>query len=244
MKIEVCIDNIESVHIAQNAGADRLELCACLSVGGVTPSYSLIKSAVDFANIPCYVMIRPRAGDFLFSTQEVNMMLDDIHLAKQLGAQGIVIGALTKHADIDLSVCETLIQAAEGLGVTFHRAFDLCRDPVTSLEQLIQLGCERVLTSGQKASAVEGQPLIKQLVSQASNRIRIMAGAGINAQNAALLVKNTGITELHLSGKGYRLSEMPYHENAVMGENSEDDQKIWQTDFATIRAVKTSVEKY
>lgn len=129
MKIEVCIDNIESVHIAQNAGANRLELCACLSVGGVTPSYSLIKSAVDFANIPCYVMIRPRAGDFLFSTQEVNMMLEDIRLAKELGAQGIVIGALTKHADIDLSVCETLIQAAEGLGVTFHRAFDLVAIP-------------------------------------------------------------------------------------------------------------------
>ncbi|HHT7855597.1 copper homeostasis protein CutC [Pasteurella multocida] len=244
MKLEVCIDNIESAIIAENAGADRLEICSSLALGGLTSSYSLIKNVINIVNIPCYIMIRPRAGDFLFSTQEVNMMLDDIRLAKQLGAQGIVIGALTKHADIDLSVCETLIQAAEGLGVTFHRAFDLCRDPVTSLEQLIQLGCERVLTSGQKASAVEGQPLIKQLVSQASNRIRIMAGAGINAQNAALLVKNTGITELHLSGKGYRLSEMPYHANAVMGENGENDQKIWRTDFDKIRAVKASIEKY
>ncbi|MGC6406953.1 copper homeostasis protein CutC [Bisgaard Taxon 45] len=244
MKIEVCIDNIESVLIAQRAGADRLELCGCLSVGGVTPPYSLIKSAVNLAQIPCYVMIRPRAGDFLFNAHEVKMMIDDIHLAKQLGAQGIVIGALTKHAEIDLSVCETLIQAAEGLGVTFHRAFDLCRDPIASLTQLIQLGCERVLTSGQKANAIAGQPLIKQLVELASNRITIMAGAGINAENASWLAENTGVSELHLSGKSYRLSEMQSHAEAVMGENSQDDQKIWRADFSKIRAVKTRVEKY
>ncbi|MGC6360372.1 copper homeostasis protein CutC [Bisgaard Taxon 45] len=244
MKIEVCIDNIESVFIAQHAGADRLELCGCLSVGGVTPLYSLIKSAVNLAQIPCYVMIRPRAGDFLFNTHEVKMMIDDIHLAKQLGAQGIVIGALTQHAEIDLSVCERLIQAAEGLGVTFHRAFDLCRDPITSLTQLIQLGCERVLTSGQKANAIAGQPLIKQLVELASNRITIMAGAGINAENAAWLAENTGVSELHLSGKSYRLSEMQSHAEAVMGENSQDDQKIWRADFSKIQAVKARVEKY
>ncbi|MDO5054468.1 MAG: copper homeostasis protein CutC [Pasteurella oralis] len=238
MKVEVCIDNIESALSAEQAGADRLELCSCLAIGGVTPQYSLIKSAVNFSKIPCYVMIRPRAGDFLFNRYEVQMMVEDIQIVKALGAKGVVIGALTAQAEIDVKICETLINAAEGLGVTFHRAFDLCHHPFDSLEQLIALGCERVLTSGQKNTALQGEDLLKQLVEQADNRISIMAGAGVNAENAQTLVKNTGIQELHLSGKSYRLSQMKWQSDAVMGANAEDDQKIWISDFNKIKAVK------
>ncbi|SUC09954.1 copper homeostasis protein CutC [Pasteurella canis] len=238
MKIEVCVDNIESVFIAEQAGADRLELCGCLAIGGVSPQYSLIKSAVNFSQIPCYVMIRPRAGDFLFNHYEVQMMVEDIQIVKSLGAKGIVIGALTEQAEIDVKICETLIHAADGLGVTFHRAFDLCHNPFDSLEQLIALGCERVLTSGQKTTALHGKDLLKQLVKQANKRISIMAGAGVNAENAQILVKNTGIEELHLSGKSYRLSQMKQQSDAVMGIDAEDDKKIWISDFNKIKAVK------
>ncbi|HDR1020860.1 TPA: copper homeostasis protein CutC [Pasteurella multocida] len=238
MKLEVCIDNIESALTAEQAGADRLELCGCLSVGGVTPPYSLIKSAVNLVKIPCYVMIRPRAGDFLFSSNEVQMMLDDIQIAKDLGAKGIVIGALTENAKIDLKTCEKLVSAANGLGVTFHRAFDLCQDPFESLEQIIALGCERILTSGQKATALQGKNLLKQLVEQANDRIKIMAGAGVNTENALEIISETNVQELHLSGKSYRLSTMKLQSDAVMGNNAEEDQKIWITDFDKIQAVR------
>ncbi|MGC7589870.1 copper homeostasis protein CutC [Bisgaard Taxon 46] len=242
MKLEVCIDNIESALTAEQAGADRLELCGSLSVGGVTPPYSLIKSAVNLVKIPCYVMIRPRAGDFLFSANEVKMMLDDIQIAKELGAKGLVIGALTEKAKIDLATCEKLIQAADGLGVTFHRAFDLCQDPFESLEQVITLGCERILTSGQKTTALQGKNLLKKLVEQANDRIQIMAGAGVNAENALTLISQANVQELHLSGKSYRLSAMKLQSDAVMGNNAEEDQKIWITDYDKIQAVRKQLD--
>lgn len=176
MKIEICVDNIESALLAQYAGADRLELCGCLALGGVTPPYSLIKVAVNLCDIPCYVMIRPRAGDFLFSDLEVEMMEQGIYMAKQLGAQGGVIGALTPQATSDVTCCQRLVKAAMGMGITFHRAFDLCADPYIALEQLIELGCERVLSSGQQSSAFEGKETLHKLVQQAQGRINIMAG--------------------------------------------------------------------
>ncbi|MFY1027800.1 copper homeostasis protein CutC [Actinobacillus seminis] len=238
MDIEICIDNIESALIAQNSGADRLEVCGCLALGGVTPPYSLLKTVLDVCNIPCYVMIRPRSGDFLFNSYEIEMMEQDIHIAKQLGAQGVVIGALTENGEIDLSICHRLISAAEGLGITFHRAFDLCIDPYHGLEQLIELGCERVLTSGQKRTAFEGTDVLRTLVQQAKGRIRIMAGAGINPNNALELAKTGKVDELHLSAKTFRQSSMKSHSGAMMGNKAEDDYRIWTTDRNQIIAIK------
>lgn len=238
MDIEICIDNIESALIAQNSGADRLEVCGCLALGGVTPPYSLIKTVLDVCNIPCYVMIRPRSGDFLFNAHEIKMMEQDIHIAKQLGAQGVVIGALTENGEIDLSICHRLISAAEGLGVTFHRAFDLCSDPYHGLEQLIELGCERVLTSGQQRTAFEGRYVLKTLVQQAKGRIKIMAGAGVNPNNALELVKTSKVDELHLSAKTFRQSSMKGNSSVTMGNKAEDDYKIWTTDRNQIIAIK------
>lgn len=238
MKIEICIDNIESALIAQNAGADRLELCSSLSVGGLTPSYSLIKSAVNLCHIPCYVMIRPRAGDFLFNAHEIEMMEQDIYVAKELGAQGVVIGALTPYGEIDVVNCQRLVKAADGIGITFHRAFDLCADPYKGLEQLIELGCERLLSSGQQSNAVEGKTLLAQLVKQAEGRIKIMAGAGVNPDNAKELAEVTKVDELHLSAKTYRSSQMISKNNAVMGSRAEDDSNIWVCDAEQIKKMK------
>lgn len=243
--LEVCVDNIESLKTAQQHGANRIELCGALALGGITPNCGLIKSAVDAATVPVYLMIRPRAGDFLFSADEVEIMLADITQVKRLGVNGIVIGALTAAAEPDLNICRRLIDAADGLGVTFHRAFDLCRNPQTALEQIIELGCERVLTSGQQPTALQGAALIRQLISQADQRISIMPGAGVNPQNALALLQTTGAQELHLSAKGYRHSLMKPTQQAAMGANAEDDQRIAITDAETltavVRAVRSSV---
>lgn len=239
MKIEVCVDNIESAIIAEQAGADRIELCTALPLGGLTPHYSLIKAATQKLSIPVYVMIRPRAGDFLFNADEQQMMIDDIEMAKQLGAAGVVIGALTVNAEIDIALTKMLMQSAQSLDVTFHRAFDLCRDPLHALQQLIELGCSRILTSGQAATAAQGQTLLTQLVQQAQQKISIMAGAGINADNALTIAQQTGVTELHLSGKSYRPSKMQYQNSqAAMGQNAKEDTQILVTDFAKINAVR------
>lgn len=243
MLIEVCVDNIESVYTAQKCGANRIELCGALALGGITPNYGLIERAVEVAQIPIYMMIRPRAGDFLFSADEVKIMQADIRIAKQLGVSGIVIGALTQQAEIDLDNCKRLIECADGLGITFHRAFDLCRDPFTALEQIIELGCERILTSGQQQSAVAGSALIQQLIQQADNRISIMPGAGVNAANAKQIIQATGAKELHLSAKGYRHSMITTQQAPNMGKNAEDDSRIEITDGARLSAVLQAVRE-
>ncbi|TNH04299.1 copper homeostasis protein CutC [Testudinibacter sp. TR-2022] len=242
MKVEVCVDNIESIHTAQKYGADRIELCGALALGGITPNYGLIERALAAAQIPLYVMIRPRAGDFLFSVDEVGMMQSDIRLAKKCGAQGVVIGALTEKADIDIATCQRLIDCADGLGVTFHRAFDLCRDPQTALEQIIELGCERLLTSGQQQSAVAGVDLIRDLVRQADQRISIMPGAGVNASNARQILQISGAQELHLSAGGYRHSAMLVNEAPSMGKDSRQDQQINITDGKKLQAVLAAIK--
>ncbi|QLB12197.1 copper homeostasis protein [Bisgaardia hudsonensis] len=237
MKIEVCIDNIESLFIAQQAGADRIELCGSLALGGVTPPYSLIESAVKNSTIPINLMIRPRAGDFLFNQYEIDMMIADIQMGKSLGVSGVVIGTLTKNAEIDLAILEKLIDSAYNLDITFHRAFDLCKNPHVALEQLIQSSCKRILTSGQANNAYSGREMITALVKQADNRISIMAGAGINIKNAQSLAVATNVQELHLSGTTYRKSLMKWQSNAVMGKNQHQDQQINITDFNKIQQI-------
>ncbi|OBX03867.1 copper homeostasis protein CutC [Gallibacterium genomosp. 3] len=239
MKIEVCVDNLESALIAESAGADRIELCAALPLGGITPSYALIKTVIEQLTIPVHVMIRPRAGDFLFTPQEQQIMLTDIEIAKQLGAPSVVIGALTEQAQIDLILVKRLIQSAKGMGITFHRAFDLCSDPYLALQQLIDLGCQRVLTSGLATTAEQGIHCLANLVHQANHQITIMAGAGITANNADKIAQQTGITELHLSGKSYHPSKMQSeHIQAIMGQDANTDTQLLVTDFNKIATVR------
>ena len=171
--LEICAGSVESAIAARNGGAKRIELCAALEVGGVTPSAGVIAEARKVEGITLNVIIRPRGGYFLYNEYETACMEQDIRTCKQLGVDGVVIGALTAEGDIDTTICRRLIAAADGMSITFHRAFDMCRDAKKALKDLIALGCHRVLTSGQASTALEGIALLKELVEQANGRIII-----------------------------------------------------------------------
>ncbi len=196
MKLEVCCADSGSVRAAKAGHAHRIELCEALELDGLTPNAELIQEAVE-TGVTIQVLIRLRTGDFIYTAEEIETMAGSIRLAKSLGAHGVVIGALTPEGDIDKVAIRRLMQETEGLSVTFHRAFDVCRDPQKALEEIIALGCHRLLTSGQAPTAEEGIPLLRELVRQAAGRILIMPGAGVNPQNALTILQETGATEIH-----------------------------------------------
>lgn len=195
-KLEVCCADIESVWAAKEGGAHRIELCEALELDGLTPSEELIRQTIA-TGMPVQVLIRVREGNFVYSSEEVETMAASIRLAKELGAHGVVIGALTPEGQVDKPAIARMMEEAEGMSVTFHRAFDVCRDPLQALEEIIALGCHRLLTSGQQHSAFAGIPLLRQLTTQAAGRIIIMPGAGVNPQNAMHILTETGATEIH-----------------------------------------------
>lgn len=208
INIEVCIDNIESLFTAQKAGAGRIELCSSLALGGLTPSTGLIKAVVKHANIPVYSMIRPRDGDFLYSSYEIEMMLAEIHHVRSLGVQGVVFGVLNETAQIDEDILKALMQESKGLGVTFHRAIDCCTDAGLAVETILNAGCDRILTSGLASTAELGAGCIQKMVEQSGGQLSVMAGAGVNESNVASIVRTSGVQEVHLSGKMSRSSHM------------------------------------
>jgi copper homeostasis protein len=206
--LEIAANSVASALAAQEGGAGRVELCTALELGGLTPSYAQIALAREKLTIPLYVLIRPRAGDFLYNDLECETMLRDIEACAKAGCDGVVLGVLDADGNIDMPRCRSLIAAAGSMGVTFHRAFDLTRDPLASLEDVIALGCERVLTSGQQASALEGVALIRLLVELVNGRIVVMPGGGIHAENIGDLIALTGASEFHASAKRQHKSEM------------------------------------
>lgn len=206
--LEVAASSLTSALAAQAGGAGRVELCGQLADGGVTPSYGLVATARDRLRIPLYVLVRPRSGDFLYDEAEFELMQRDIEACVRLGCDGVVIGALDADAGVDLAGCRGLIAAAGGLGVTFHRAFDAARDLARALEDVIALGCERVLTSGGQRSALDGAAHIAALVQQAAGRVRIMAGAGVRPENVADVLARSRADELHASARGLCRSTM------------------------------------
>lgn len=243
MKIlEICAGSVESAIAARDGGAQRIELCAALEVGGVTPSAGLIVEARKVNGLTLNVIIRPRGGDFLYNEYEVACMEEDIRTCRSLGVDGIVIGALTAEGDIDSAACQRLINAAEGMSVTFHRAFDMCRNPQKALEELIALGCHRVLTSGQAATAQTGIPLLKELVKQADNRIIIMPGCGVNSNNAAKILQATGANEIHASARKNVGSGMIFrHSGVSMGNPDSDEYARKETDVNEVKAIVDSI---
>ncbi len=198
--IEACVDTVHSALAAETGGADRIELCDDLVEGGTTPSAGMIEECVARLGIPVFVMIRPRGGDFLFTSSEITVMLRDIGHAKRLGAAGIVTGALERDGTVSGNVMSELLIAASPLPVTFHRAFDICRDPAQALETLVDLGVARILTAGQAASALEGATAIAASVEQAAGRIGIIAGGGVSEENVAEIIRITGVSEIHARG--------------------------------------------
>lgn len=215
-QFEVCANSVDSCLAAQAGGADRVELCAGIPEGGTTPSYGTIVLARDaLADTRLHVIIRPRGGDFLYSTLEQRIMLKDIETAKQAGADGVVFGCLTADGEVDVPLMKRLMEAAQGMSVTFHRAFDVCRNPHHALEDIIGLGCDRILTSGQQPTAEQGIPLLKELQQQAAGRIILLAGCGVNEQNIARIARETGIREFHFSARENIESGMRYRNPSV-----------------------------
>jgi copper homeostasis protein len=214
---EICIDSIAGVIAAAEAGAARVELCASLIEGGITPSIGMIRQAVAVADgrLKVHVIIRPRGGDFLYSAEEFAVMRDDVAAVKAAGAAGIVIGLLDSEGAIDETRSAALIALARPLSVTFHRAFDVARDPSASLDALVRLGVDRLLTSGQEPGVVEGAPLIRRLIAHAAGRIIIMPGGNINARNAARVAADTGAQEFHFAAFAPEASGMRWRNEAV-----------------------------
>ncbi len=230
--IEACVDSFESCKAAYENGADRLELCANLVIGGTTPSPFVVKQVQRESDVKINVLIRPRFGDFLYTESEMELMCEEIKMFKELGVNGVVIGALTKDGDLDIQRMKRLMECAKGLEVTLHRAFDMTRDPLKTLEESIELGINTILTSGQQSDVVAGKELLKEVYEKAAGRIDIMAGAGVKKHNIQSLHDYTGITTFHTTGrKGSIDSEMVYRKETVaMGLPSLSEYEIWRTD--------------
>lgn len=215
-KIEICANSVESAVKAQEGGAYRVELCAGIPEGGTTPSFGDIRMARQLLQeTKLHVIIRPRGGDFLYSHLELEIMLHDIKVAKQLGADGVVFGCLTADGNVDVAAMKMLMNAVGDMNVTFHRAFDMCKNPKEALEQIIELGCTRILTSGQEENALAGIPLLKELIEQADGRIIIMPGCGVNPNNILQIAEETGASEFHFSGRSACESRMTYRNPKV-----------------------------
>ncbi len=209
--LELCTENVAGVLAAGAAGAHRIELCSALAEGGVTPSWGLFQQAKARSRLPIHVLVRPRAGDFCYSDLELAVMLEDATQFREAGAAGLVFGTLTPDGALDLLAMKRLMAAADPLPVTFHRAFDVCREPFKVLEQLVALGVTRLLTSGQQPDALAGLSRLAALNEQAAERIVIIAGGGVRVSNAAQIVRETGVSELHFSAQQpAQLSFLPF----------------------------------
>lgn len=208
--IEIATSDFETTNSAVRGGADRIELCANLTEGGTTPSYGTIVQCREAFDILLYPIVRPRGGDFLYTEAEFEIMLLEVKLCKQTGCDGIVIGVLNANGTIDIKRTAALIEIAYPMGVTFHRAFDRCLDPFEAMEQLIKIGCERILTSGQQPTVNDGLELITELNEQAAGRIIIMPGSGVRKDNIVALAEKTGCTEFHSSLRSKTKSKMDF----------------------------------
>jgi copper homeostasis protein len=208
--IEIATTDFTTTKSAVAGGADRIELCAALTEGGTTASFGTIKKCRESFSVQLFPIIRSRNGDFLYSDDELEIMLNEVKLCKELGCDGVVIGLLKKDGSVDIQKTSKLIEMAYPLEVTFHRAFDRCRDPFEALEQLAELGCQRILTSGQQPKAPQGMDLIAQLVKAADERIIIMPGSGVRKENIKELAEKTGAREFHSSLRGNKISEMDF----------------------------------
>lgn len=233
MLLEIATTDFETTRLAVEGGADRVELCAALSEGGITTSPGILQVCREKFSLPIYPIIRPRAGDFLYSAIEFALMKKDIAYCKQIGMDGVVIGLLLTSGKIDLKRTSILIDLAYPMGVTFHRAFDRCLDPFQALEELIQLGCERILTSGQKATAPEGIDLIAQLQQIAAERIIVMPGSGVRVDNIEELATKTGCKEFHTSLRDVSSSLMEFRHPSF-----KESKESYQNPSISVESIK------
>lgn len=239
---EVCANSVESCLAAQEGGAQRVELCAGIPEGGTTPSIGMIKKARYVLDIELNVIIRPRGGDFCYSMLEVDTMVQDIHFAREAGVDGVVFGCLTPDGEVDMSAMQRLMKEAQGLNVTFHRAFDQCFNPLRSMEEIIYLGCNRILTSGQEATAEQGIALLKTLQDKTEDRITLLAGCGVNESNIDRIQRLTGICEFHFSAREAIESRMRFRNRRVyMGDEHMDEFMREVTTAKRVKAIIASL---
>jgi copper homeostasis protein len=235
--IEIATSDFTTTKSAIEGGADRIELCANLAEGGTTPSNGTIIQCREKFAVQLYPIIRPRGGDFLYTEDEFEIMLKDVKLCKQLGCDGVVIGLLHSDGTIDLKRTAKLIEAAYPLGVTFHRAFDRCKDPFQAVEQLVEIGCERILTSGQQPTVNEGIDFIAGLNKMAEERIIIMPGSGVRVDNIKVLAEKTGCTEFHSSLRSKKKSKMEFEHSAFVNtEESYMNNVIYSNEVQLLKS--------
>lgn len=238
LKIEICVEGIDGLVAAQNAGADRVELCASLLEGGLTPSLGTIRQALAVARIPFHVIIRPRGGDFLYSELEFDSMLEDVAALRRMGVAGVVFGCLTADGRIDEVRMKALVDAARPMAVTCHRAFDMTRDHREAVEALVRCGVDRVLTSGQRDTALEGLTILKDTVAAAAGRLRVMACGALDAGNIGRVLTESGADELHFAALATSRSPMQYrNEHVGMGGTAiEREFELTLTDEDAVRS--------
>lgn len=243
--LEICIDCVASARAAMAGGANRVELCANLPEGGTTPSAGMIRAVRSAFSGGLMVIIRPRGYDFLYSEDEMQVMLEDIRIARELGADGVVIGCLTAGGRVDLDRCARLLERTKGMDVTFHRAFDMTCDLTKALEDIVSLGIRRVLSSGGKPDVPSGIPVLADLVSRAGGRISIMPGGGVTEDNIAEIVRATGTREIHLSARDTVQGGMTFRNpDCFMGSFSKPDEYSWrEASEEKIRLAKQRLDK-
>ena len=213
--LEIAAFNIEAALNALAAGADRIEFCENPQEGGTTPSFGSLANLIPLATKPVFPIIRPRGGDFFYTTNEFNAMRSDILMVRKLDYTGIVLGLLNADGTVDTERTKRLVDIASPMEVTFHRAFDRCIDPFKALEDIISTGCKRILTSGQVPNAADGIPLLKKLIEQAGDRIKIIPGSGVRSNNIQEIIQSTGAKEIHSSARQMHPSQMLYTKDSM-----------------------------
>ena len=243
--LEACVDSVESALAAARGGASRLELCGSLVIGGTTPNPWLFQEIRKHTDIRIHVLIRPRFGDFCYTNEEFVLIREAVKEFRKLGAEGVVIGCLKPDGTMNMEQMKILMEEAEGMSVTLHRAFDVCADPYETMEQAISLGIDTILTSGQKNVCTLGTDLLRELVEKSAGRIKIQVGSGVNAAVIREIYPKTGATAFHMSGKKTLDSEMKYRKEGVnMGLPSLSEFEVWRTEETAIREARQVLNQF
>ena len=242
--LECCVDSVESALAAQKGGANRVELCSALVIGGLSPSVALFQKVKEVLDIKIHVLLRPRFGDFCYTDYEHELIKKEVTMFRELGADGVVIGTLKPDGSLNMEQMKELVAEAGDMSITLHRAFDMCEDPMQTLENVKELGIHTILTSGQKNSCINGTDLLKDLVQHAEEKVDILIGGGVDASVIQELHEKTGATSYHMSGKITLDSQMKYRkEDVSMGVATMSEYEIWQTSSERVAAAKNVLDK-